>query len=123
MNVVPNIGQETAAMSQPKARAGLIIPSVNTYSEPQFNHFAPEGLGIHVARARVAGDSAIRRPIVCWTRVSSTTSTAPFAPASAGAAGTGGASGGPGAGGSPLGDRAPGAASTSALTILPPGPV
>ena len=40
-----------------RARAiGLIIPSVNTYSEPQFNHFAPEGLGIHVARARVAGE-------------------------------------------------------------------
>ena len=42
-------------MAQPRARIGLIIPSVNTYSEPQFNHFAPEGLGIHVARARVAG--------------------------------------------------------------------
>src|SRR5205823_5330542 len=28
---------------------------VNTYSEPQFNRFAPAGLGIHVARARVAG--------------------------------------------------------------------
>jgi maleate cis-trans isomerase len=34
----------------------LIIPSVNTYSEPQFNHFAPDGLGVHVARARVAGE-------------------------------------------------------------------
>ena len=42
-------------MAQPRARVGLIIPSVNTYSEPQFNHFAPDGLGIHVARARVAG--------------------------------------------------------------------
>jgi maleate isomerase len=29
---------------------------VNTYSEPQFNHYAPDGLGIHVARARVAGE-------------------------------------------------------------------
>ncbi len=37
------------------ARIGLIIPSVNTYSEPQFNRYAPPGLGIHVARARVAG--------------------------------------------------------------------
>ena len=43
-------------MAEPRARVGLIIPSVNTYSEPQFNHFAPEGLGIHVARARVAGE-------------------------------------------------------------------
>ena len=39
----------------PRARIGLIIPSVNTFSEPQFNRFAPRGLGIHVARARVAG--------------------------------------------------------------------
>ena len=39
----------------PKRRIGLIIPSVNTFSEPQFNRFAPKGLGIHVARARVAG--------------------------------------------------------------------
>src|SRR5215204_7093560 len=39
----------------PKRRIGLIIPSVNTFSEPQFNRFAPDGLGIHVARARVAG--------------------------------------------------------------------
>jgi maleate cis-trans isomerase len=55
MNVVPNMGREAAALPQPRARMGLIIPSVNTFSEPQFNHFAPEGLGVHVARARVAG--------------------------------------------------------------------
>jgi maleate cis-trans isomerase len=41
--------------TQPKSRIGLIIPSVNTFSEPQFNRLAPKGLGIHVARARVAG--------------------------------------------------------------------
>jgi maleate isomerase len=56
MNVVPNISQTSATLLPPRARVGLIIPSVNTYSEPQFNHFAPEGLGIHVARARVAGE-------------------------------------------------------------------
>lgn len=56
MNVMPNVGAGSAAMQQPRARIGLIIPSVNTYSEPQFNHFAPEGMGIHVARARVAGE-------------------------------------------------------------------
>jgi maleate cis-trans isomerase len=55
MNVVPNISKDTASLLPPRARVGLIIPSVNTYSEPQFNHFAPEGLGIHIARARVAG--------------------------------------------------------------------
>ncbi len=56
MNVMPTMSKDAAAMTQPRARIGLIIPSVNTYSEPQFNHFAPEGLGIHVARARVAGE-------------------------------------------------------------------
>jgi len=56
MNVRPNVSAETAEMAQPRARIGLIIPSVNTFSEPQFNHFAPDGLGIHVARARVAGE-------------------------------------------------------------------
>jgi len=39
----------------PTARIGLIIPSVNRLSEPQFVHFAPPGLGIHVTRARIAG--------------------------------------------------------------------
>jgi maleate cis-trans isomerase len=38
-----------------RARVGLIIPSVNRMSEPQFNHFAPPGLAIHVARARITG--------------------------------------------------------------------
>jgi maleate cis-trans isomerase len=55
MNVMPNI-KDAAAMTEARAKIGLIIPSVNTYSEPQFNHYAPEGLGIHVARARVAGE-------------------------------------------------------------------
>ena len=56
MNVMPAIAKDSAAMTQPRVRVGLIIPSVNTFSEPQFNHFAPEGMGIHVARARVAGE-------------------------------------------------------------------
>jgi maleate isomerase len=38
-----------------QARIGMIIPSVNSMTEPQFNRLAPPGLGIHVARARVAG--------------------------------------------------------------------
>jgi maleate cis-trans isomerase len=44
-----------AELTEPRARIGLIIPSVNRMSEPQFNHYAPEGLSIHVARGRVAG--------------------------------------------------------------------
>ena len=42
-------------LTEPRARIGLIIPSVNSLSEPQFNRFAPAGLGVHVTRARVAG--------------------------------------------------------------------
>src|SRR5262245_66689987 len=42
-------------LEAPNARIGLIIPSVNSMSEPQFNRFAPPGLGINVTRARVAG--------------------------------------------------------------------
>jgi maleate cis-trans isomerase len=42
-------------MGQSRARVGLIIPSSNTFSEPQFNRFAPAGLDIHVTRARIAG--------------------------------------------------------------------
>jgi maleate isomerase len=55
MNVVTTI-KDSAALGSNTARIGLIIPSVNTYSEPQFTHFAPPGLGIHIARARVAGE-------------------------------------------------------------------
>ena len=53
MNVATVI--EANASTLPHTRIGLIIPSVNTFSEPQFNRYAPKGLGIHVARARVAG--------------------------------------------------------------------
>lgn len=53
MNVVTAIATE--GRGHQGARIGLIIPSVNTFSEPQFNRYAPAGLGIHVARARVAG--------------------------------------------------------------------
>jgi maleate isomerase len=39
-----------------RARIGMIIPSVNSMTEPQFNRFAPPGLAVNVARARVAGE-------------------------------------------------------------------
>ena len=45
-----------AELVEPRARIGLIIPSVNRMTEPQFNHYAPEGLGVYVARGRVAGE-------------------------------------------------------------------
>jgi maleate isomerase len=44
-----------------RARVGIIIPSVNSMVEPQFNRFGPPGLGVYVARARVAG--GWRRPL------------------------------------------------------------
>jgi maleate isomerase len=57
MDAVATIDKGSSAqLAAPRARIGLIIPSVNTLSEPQFNHFAPAGLGVHVARARVAGE-------------------------------------------------------------------
>jgi maleate cis-trans isomerase len=46
---------ESTVLPAPLARVGMIIPSVNSMTEPQFNHFAPPGLAVHVARARVAG--------------------------------------------------------------------
>jgi len=48
--------QLDSSLPAPRARIGMIIPSVNSMTEPQFNHFAPPGLGVHVARARVAGE-------------------------------------------------------------------
>src|ERR1700733_11239407 len=44
-----------AELTEPRARIGLIIPSVNRMAEQQFNHYAPEGLGVYGARGRVAG--------------------------------------------------------------------
>jgi maleate isomerase len=62
MNVVTPIRPERASpLGSNRVRIGLIIPSVNTYSEPQFTHYAPEGMGIHIARARVAGPH--KRPL------------------------------------------------------------
>src|SRR5207248_5758553 len=48
--------QDEGLLPTPLARIGMIIPSVNSMTEPQFNHFAPPSLGVHVARARVAGE-------------------------------------------------------------------
>ena len=55
MDAITEKNSLAAALAEPRARIGLIIPSVNRMTEPQFNHYAPEGLGIYVARGRVAG--------------------------------------------------------------------
>jgi maleate cis-trans isomerase len=60
--IVEGQDQSRRHLVEPRARVGLIVPSVNRMSEPQFNHFAPTGLGIHVARARITGPW--RRPAV-----------------------------------------------------------
>lgn len=47
-------------------RIGLIIPSGNSLTEPQFNQYAPPGLGIHVTRLRMTGK--LRKP---WAELKS----------------------------------------------------
>jgi len=39
----------------PQARIGLIIPSSNRLTEPQFQRYAPAGVGVHVTRLRMTG--------------------------------------------------------------------
>jgi maleate isomerase len=55
MDAVAEQERLTAELTEPRARIGLIIPSVNRMTERQFNHYAPDGLAVHVARGRVAG--------------------------------------------------------------------
>jgi maleate isomerase len=38
-----------------QARIGLIIPSSNRLTEPQFHTYAPSGVGVHVTRLRMTG--------------------------------------------------------------------
>ncbi|MEX0804247.1 MAG: hypothetical protein WD688_13160 [Candidatus Binatia bacterium] len=44
-----------------EARIGLIIPSSNRLTEPQFNRYAPPGVDIHVTRLRMTGK--FRKPL------------------------------------------------------------
>ncbi|MGH7930109.1 MAG: maleate cis-trans isomerase family protein [Candidatus Binatia bacterium] len=44
-----------------QARIGLIIPSSNRLTEPQFHNYLPEGVGVHVTRLRMAGK--FRKPL------------------------------------------------------------
>jgi maleate cis-trans isomerase len=41
--------------AETRARIGLIIPSSNRMTEPQFHRYAPEGVAIHIARAQMTG--------------------------------------------------------------------
>src|SRR3979411_3353739 len=60
--IVEHREPQNRPLTEPRARVGLLIPSVNRMSEPQFNHFAPPGLAVHVARARITGQW--RKPAV-----------------------------------------------------------
>ena len=44
---------------RPRARIGLIIPSVNSLTEPQFNRYAPKDVEIHVSRTRIHLDKSL----------------------------------------------------------------
>src|ERR687894_513209 len=39
-----------------RARIGLIIPTSNRLTEPQFHRYAPPGVAPHVTRLRMTGD-------------------------------------------------------------------
>lgn len=39
----------------PRPRIGVIIPTSNRMTEPQFQHYAPHALGVHFTRARITG--------------------------------------------------------------------
>lgn len=41
--------------AQARTRIGLIIPSGNRMTEPQFNQYAPPGTGIYITRLRMTG--------------------------------------------------------------------
>ena len=44
-----------ALLETPKARIGVIIPSSNRLTEPQFRHYLPDTIGVHVTRLRMTG--------------------------------------------------------------------
>jgi maleate cis-trans isomerase len=52
-----------------QVRIGLIIPSGNRLTEPQFNRYLPSGVGAHVTRLRMTGKfrkplAELKRPLV-----------------------------------------------------------
>lgn len=44
-----------ALLQTPRARVGLIIPSSNRMTEPQFRYYLPADIGVHVTRLRMTG--------------------------------------------------------------------
>ena len=52
---VADAAARPALLATPKARIGLIIPSSNRLTEPQFRHYLPEDIAVHVTRLRITG--------------------------------------------------------------------
>jgi maleate cis-trans isomerase len=44
-----------ALLATPRARVGLIIPSSNRLTEPQFRYYLPADIGVHTTRLRMTG--------------------------------------------------------------------
>jgi hypothetical protein len=53
--VVENFKKGESIMYGWRARIGLLIPSVNTTMEPEFNRMAPEGVSVHAMRLGLSG--------------------------------------------------------------------
>src|SRR5215470_19306717 len=55
MNVLTDAVISRCHADETQARIGLIIPSSNRMTEPQFHRYAPAGIGIHIARVQMTG--------------------------------------------------------------------
>ena len=61
MNALTDAVISRCHADETRARIGLIIPSSNRMTEPQFHRFTPAGIGVHVARVQMTGQ--YKRPI------------------------------------------------------------
>ena len=55
MSVLEDAVVSRCHATETEGRIGLIIPSSNRMTEPQFHRYAPAGIGIHVARVQMTG--------------------------------------------------------------------
>jgi maleate isomerase len=56
-NATPDLSIENS-VGYARARVGLMIPSSNRLTEPQFRHFMPRDVGVHVTRVQMTGRHA-----------------------------------------------------------------
>lgn len=52
---IAKTGERPALLATPRARVGLIIPSSNRLTEPQFRYYLPDDIGVHTTRLRMTG--------------------------------------------------------------------